>query len=929
VARATLRLHAVAAIAVIVAVASAIWLEPASVHIVSWSATGPVRVALLAPLSRLYFALIATSIAAAVVTAAWRASGRPLNELARAALRLGWLLLWWVPFLPWLPNRAPLLLAFAGPLRWAIAAVAVAGAAAAIIRPAGGAAPARSPDVARRVAIPAANRTVVLGVSFALYAALGLLSAQEKGFTGDEPHYLIIAHSLYADHDLDIANNHANRDYRSFYNGELRPDFMRRGLHGEIYSIHAPGLPVLLLPAYAVGGALGAVVVVAALAAMTALAIFNLAASLAGLSTATMVWAATCFTIPFVPHAWLIYPELPGALIVAWAACWLRQPPGSAGRAAARGGALAALPWLHTKFVVFVPLFALFELIEVGRPVSPGADVTRRQPSRVHPSSRSTQVAALLLPIVVSGVAWLYSFYRMYGEFNPEAPYGSYAHLFVLERNVPRGVLGLLFDQKFGLLAYSPVYVLTGVGMWIMLRDREERTYVAQLLAIVVIFLVSTTRYYMWWGGAAAPARFLVPIIPLLAPMIASAIARIESVAGRALVISTLALSLAIAVLTIGSSGENLLYSDPHGAARLVKFLQGSAPFDLTLPTFTEENWRAPLEALLPWVVASGLVWLATSLLARRRLLQSVFWTGTTAAAGILVVASVLARVGTSSRASIVVRGQLGLMAEYDPSRLRAVDLTHARKIDDAELFAAASISLRPALDASVKDPHVLEESLELPEGHYEARVWFEGARQPKGEAFVGLTDKVVIARAPAPLANPVRLSFELPVGARAFVGLSDADAARAVARIDIAPTFLVPRSARDGAQSRVVEPLSGAIPSFIAYLDDHTYPEGGVFWTRNSEKGTVVVVTAGASKLGLVLHVGPNGGPVAVVAGGQQIDVDLAPDETRELTVPLPPGAKRIVVSVKAARAFRPAEVDPKSDDQRQLGCQVRPVLS
>jgi hypothetical protein len=153
-----------------------------------------------------------------------------------------------------------------------------------------------------------------------LYAALGLLSAREKGFTGDEPHYLIIAHSLSADHDLDIANNHANRDYWSFYTGDLQPDFLRRGLHGETYSIHAPGLPVLLLPAYAVGGAVGAVVLVAALAALTALAIFDVAAALTRRSTATIVWATTCFTIPFVPHAWLTYLELPGTLIVAWAA---------------------------------------------------------------------------------------------------------------------------------------------------------------------------------------------------------------------------------------------------------------------------------------------------------------------------------------------------------------------------------------------------------------------------------------------------------------------------------------------------------------------------------------------------------------------------------------------------------------------------------
>jgi len=929
VARPTLRLPA-AAIVVVLAVASAIWLGPASVHIVSWGATGPVRVALLGPLSRFYLALIATVIGAAVVAAAWQANGRPLGELARAAMRLGWLLLWSVPFLPWLPDRAPLLLAFAGRLRWAIAAVAVAGAAAAIIRATGSAAGTRDQADARRIAIPAANRIVVFTLSFALYAALGLLFAREKGFEGDEPHYLIIAHSLYADHDLDIANNHANRDYRSFFQGELQPDFMRRGLHEEIYSIHAPGLPALLLPAYAVGGAMGAVVFVAALAALAALAIFDLAATLTGRSTATVVWAATCFTVPFVPHAWLVYPELPGALVVAWSALWLRRPPASVARAAARGGALAALPWLHTKFVVLVPLFGLFELIDIARePISPRADV-RTQLSRAHPSSRSTQAAALLLPIMVSCVAWLYLFYRMYGELNPEAPYGTYAQMFVLSSNIPRGVLGLLFDQKFGILVYSPAYLLAAAGAWIMVRDREERAYVAQLLAIVVVVLMSTTRYYMWWGGASAPARFLVPIIPLLAPMSAMAIARIESVAGRALVISTLALSLAIAVLTIGPSGEGVLYSAPHGTARLVEFLQGSAPFDVTLPTFTEENWRAPLEALAPWVVAWGLVGLATSLLVRRRQLRSVFWTATTGAACILIAGSVLARVrATPYRASIVVRGQLGLMAEYDPSRLRAVDLTHARRMDDAELLAAASLSLRPALDAPVKDPHVLEGPFELPEGRYEAKVWFESAHQLEGEAFVALTNQLVIARAAAPLANPVRLPFELPVGTRAFVGLSGADAARSVRRIDIAPTFLVPRSARDGAQSRLVERLDGAIPSFIAYLDDHTYPEGGVFWTRNTEKGTVVVVTAGASKLALILHVGPNGGPVAVVAGGQRIDVDLAPDETRELTVALPADAKRIVVSVKAAHAFRPAEVDPKSDDQRQLGCQVRPVLS
>jgi hypothetical protein len=186
-----------------------------------------------------------------------------------------------------------------------------------------------------------------------------------------------------------------------------------------------------------------------------------------------------------------------------------------------------------------------------------------------------------------------------------------------------------------------------------------------------------------------------------------------------------------------------------------------------------------------------------------------------------------------------------------------------------------------------------------------------------------------MVARAAPPLANPVNLSFELPVGARTSVGLSNAAAAGAVRRIDIVPRSLVPRSARDAAPSVAVEPIGEATRSFLAYVDDHTYPEGGVFWTRGTEKGTVVVVTGSGTRLGLILHVGPTGGSVAIDAGGQRIDLDLQPNETREVPISLVPGAKKVLVSVKADRAFRPAEVDSKSGDRRQLGCQVRPVVS
>ena len=53
---------------------------------------------------------------------------------------------------------------------------------------------------------------------------------------------------------------------------------MKRGQNGQIYSIHAPGLSALLLPAYAAAGYRGAVAFLCLLAALAALAIFDLAA---------------------------------------------------------------------------------------------------------------------------------------------------------------------------------------------------------------------------------------------------------------------------------------------------------------------------------------------------------------------------------------------------------------------------------------------------------------------------------------------------------------------------------------------------------------------------------------------------------------------------------------------------------------------------
>ena len=287
-----------------------------------------------------------------------------------------------------------------------------------------------------------------------------------------------------------------------------------------------------------------------------------------------------------------------------------------------RGTCLAALPWLHTKFVVLLAALTVFLLVRLRY--------------------RLRDAAAFLLPIVLSSAAWIGFFYVVYGTPDPTAPYGASADLSVRFANLPRSLLGLLLDQKFGLLVYSPVYVAAGAGAWFLFRDRGRRGLGLALLLTAVLFVASTSRYYMWWGGTKAPARFLVPALPLVAPMIAAALARVRSDGSRATVAVFLGFSLIVAALGVFWPQRLLLSSEAHGIARLLDVIQGSAPAALALPTFTEADWLTPLPQVVPWTGAA-LVALGLALaVARRGRVSSLFWIGAVEATAFVLIGSLL-----------------------------------------------------------------------------------------------------------------------------------------------------------------------------------------------------------------------------------------------------------------------------------------------
>ena len=883
------------------ALAVASWLLPASHHIVAWRDGAPGRVAFVAPLSRLLWSTLAGVCLVGVVGQWWRRSGRRLGTLARLLSPLLLLWLWVVPYLPWFPTEVPLVLLLAGPMRWMVAALALVGCVAVGVET-GQLRPGR---------LRWPGRGFVFAASLVVFLGVGQYVKQTQGIGGDEPHYLVITHSLLVDQDLRIENNHENLDYWGFHAGPLPMHYLARGRDDVVYSIHSPGLPALMLPAYAVAGHWGAMAMVGLMAALAALAMFDLAVSIGSRPIALAIWVAVAFTIPFGLQSWLIFPEMPAALLMAWVALWVwRDGPDRPWPWVWRGAAISLLPWLHMKFSLLLFVSGVWLAF------------------RLWPRVRL--VVALLAPIGVSGLLWLGSFYVMYGEFNPTVAYGFSEDAPLQWSNIPRGLLGLSFDQEYGLLPYSPIYALALVGAWRMVRSRETRGYLIGLLLVMGAFLAGTTQYYMWWGGTSVPARFVVPILPLLAPMMACAMRDMRGARARGVIGLTLALSVGTFVAVWVQPAAWLMYNDRDGTGHLLELLQAGVPLTATLPSFIDPDILIQLPSTLVWVVAAVLAAVATRLAARRAWTGG-FWSAIVAvlvfgASGSLLAAVVLP--DTAAR-DTVQGGRQRLLQVYPGDPLHAFSYENGGWLEPAELWGRAAVETRFD-DGPPPDPARLVGPFALPPGRYDLRVWFDGSQTGDGSVWLSYGPGGVIARAHGRGVTPEVVPLTLPVGLTALqVGATSPEVAAAVTGVSVVPQSVVPHDERrEVGRIRSVKPIGNRTGAYLFFMDLYTFVDPENNWVRGARVSEFLVSPAGAGRMRVVIRNGGADNRIGVTVGDHTEQLDLLAWETRELALPVRSGSELIPIRVYPESGFVPADVEPGSTDNRLLGCTVTVFL-
>src|SRR4051812_27445170 len=210
-------------------------------------------------------------------------------------------------------------------------------------------------SAAPRFRAPRLGARTLFAVAWAFLLVIGLAYTSRLRVTGDEPHYLLMAQSLWREHDLDLRDNLAREDWREYTPGPLAPHYGSPRADGRPFPAHSPGLPFLLAPLYATGGRSLCVALLALFAALLGVEMWRAARERGGGEEGALLAWSLVLLPPVSFYAFHVYTEVPAALAVAVALRLIaaeaagREPDSRRGMAAAL--LASALPWLHLKMI--------------------------------------------------------------------------------------------------------------------------------------------------------------------------------------------------------------------------------------------------------------------------------------------------------------------------------------------------------------------------------------------------------------------------------------------------------------------------------------------------------------------------------------------------------------------------------------------------
>ncbi len=421
---------------------------------------------------------------------------------------------------------------------------------------------------------------------------IGARASYGAQVTGDEPQYLTTAISIAEDFSLDISDKLAERRFVPYHEINLNPQTIELDASGRQVSPHDPLLPALLALPMALGGWVAAKATLALVAGSAAAATlwFVVRRLSVPVGIAALIVGAFFGAPPLSVYATQVYPEMPAALCLIVGLAAVSGPLGRTGCTATLVSVIA-LAWLSIKYVPVAAVLSVALLV------------------RLWPRSRLRALGHTAV-LSVAGVVYLVFHRRSYGGWTS---YASGDHFvngeWLAVGHDPdywgrtRRLAGLLLDNGFGLVAWTPAYLLTAAGL-VLLLQHCRRIWAVALPAVAVGYGVATwvalTMHGWWW-----PGRQLVVVLPIVAASIAALVNRFRSLAIPT-VAGCVAGTMSLYWLIVESwLGHQTLVTDFTGTANPFYrvwslLLPDHRDFDSTAVTLTVV-WSAMLVASAAW----------------------------------------------------------------------------------------------------------------------------------------------------------------------------------------------------------------------------------------------------------------------------------------------------------------------------------------
>jgi len=436
-------------------------------------------------------------------------------------------------------------------------------------------------------------------VSASCYFWFGLWTYDQHPPDGDEPYYLLTAHSLAYDLDFDRTNNFKNKEYLAYYPYTLQPQFRSVKIKGKEYEVqnYNVGFPLLIALPYRLFGFRGAVALINLLAALLIANVFLLARELgAGRRNALLGALIFGFSVPMLNYANQIFPATASALVAIYAFRRLsRIGPGKRREMLILLALCVALFMLKLRLSL---LIAPILLLAMWR-------TTRRKVAWLYASGGLAVLIALGY-MLRDRIVTLRLLTSRLDEF---------LRMGVSDLAPASGLLGQMLDQQFGLLVLAPIYVLSIAGAVSLYRI--NRGMLARMLLVIGPYYLVVGSMPWWNASWCPPCRFLIVILPFLGALLGLGLARIATFRQAA------ALSFAGTVSAMVAFWHLLSpvfrYDQANGANRAFCLLHMNTYIDLSrfLPSFFRSDIMTPVKALFE-ILAFALLLVAIARVGKR-----------------------------------------------------------------------------------------------------------------------------------------------------------------------------------------------------------------------------------------------------------------------------------------------------------------------